>query len=133
MGRLKCMGDCLTSKKEDGYTSTVSFGPPKFSSMRYLKLKSFKTDSFKLELLWFFYFIFLSNFKSGALLNVEHCITRALNSLCSACGRPGASVNCSRQRCEAVFHVECARKSKGIFTSHKVNKENHILIIFFLC
>ena len=133
MGRLKCMGDCLTSKKEDGYTSTVSFGPPKFLNMRYLKLKSFKTHSFKdmsVEITLLYY---LSNFKSGALLNVEHCITRALNSLCSACGCPGASVNCSRQRCEAVFHVECARKSKGIFTSHKVNKENQILIIFFLC
>jgi len=58
--------------------------------------------------------------KTGALMNVAQSVTRCLEESCTTCQQLGASLKCSRPRCDSMFHIVCAKKSGGIFLEQKV-------------
>lgn len=43
--------------------------------------------------------------------NVSSCIKSALERRCSYCNRHGASINCTFNNCDKVFHFPCAAAS----------------------
>ena len=52
---------------------------------------------------------------SGALINVLQGLSKCQPMTCATCGGFGASVTCSRLRCDLHYHIECAFKSGGTF------------------
>ena len=72
-------------------------------------------------------------------MNVSPTVTRCLEAACGTCYQFGASLKCSRQRCETMFHLECAKKSGGLFLEQKVNGQIlcyfriYKLIQIFMC
>ena len=57
---------------------------------------------------------------NGALVNVDQAYKRGKALECTGCGQKGATVNCFKQRCGAVYHVACAQKHGVMFYQDKV-------------
>ena len=61
-------------------------------------------------------------FQTGGLLNVKNLISKAMATKCMFCNELGASINCTKSRCDSSFHFLCGRKANVTFHDNKVNK-----------
>ena len=56
---------------------------------------------------------------NGALMNVQQAYTRGLKQKCVVCVNMGATLTCFKQRCNNIYHVECARLVGCVFFEDK--------------
>ena len=61
-------------------------------------------------------------FQTGGLLNVKNLISKAMATKCMFCNELGASINCTKSRCDSSFHFLCGRKANVTFHDNKVGK-----------
>ena len=71
------------------------------------------------------YKIYWTLFQTGGLLNVKNLISKAMATKCMFCNESGASINCTKSRCDSSFHFLCGRKANVTFHENKVK--------YFLC
>lgn len=65
---------------------------------------------------------------NGALMNLDLAIQAGLNTNCTLCEKPGATVKCFKIRCNSHYHLGCAVKDNCIFYKNKVKNQKKILL-----
>lgn len=56
---------------------------------------------------------------SGILEGIEDLLKRCVDSICTLCGRNGATIKCDRSTCHQIYHLECAVACDYIFRKMK--------------